>query len=94
MVTVEYAMATAADAAGDRPRSKSVQKRKRTAHREQPVLVSGKNQLNLICGRNHDVGKHRFEAALFVLVVQHHDGSDPQRMPAGTARRHFTLQIL
>jgi hypothetical protein len=48
----------------------------------------------LIVGCDQDVGKDRFESPLLILIVEHYDGSDPQGMPAGTARRHFSLQIL
>ena len=40
------------------------------------------------------VRKHAFEAALFVLVMQHHYRDDPQRMAARAAGSHLALQIL
>ena len=54
----------------------------------------GVNGAELIVGCNQDVGKDRFESPFLVLIVEHYDGSDPQGMPARTACRHFTLQIL
>jgi hypothetical protein len=48
----------------------------------------------LIFRYDQNIGEHCLKSALLVLIVQHDDGSDPQRMPAGTARGHFSLQVL
>jgi hypothetical protein len=49
---------------------------------------------NLILACHQVVRKYPFEPALFVLVVQQDHGSNPQRMPARVARRHFPLHVL
>src|ERR1700756_3551335 len=49
---------------------------------------------NLIPAWYQVVRKYAFEPALFVLVMQQDYRSDSQRMPAGVACRHFSLQIL
>ena len=49
---------------------------------------------NLILAWNQIVRKYAFEPALFVLVVQQDHGSNPQRMAARVASRHFPLQVL
>jgi hypothetical protein len=50
--------------------------------------------LELVSGDDQEVRKYRLKAALFVLVMQHHDRSDAQGMPAGMACRHLALQVL
>src|SRR5882757_9611542 len=40
------------------------------------------------------IGKNSFEAASFILIVQHHDGNHAQVLFAGMALRHFALQVL
>jgi len=40
------------------------------------------------------IGKNSFEAASFILIVQHHDRNHAQGLLAGMALRHFALQIL
>jgi hypothetical protein len=48
----------------------------------------------LIFRYDQDIGEHGLKSSFLILVVQHDDGSDPQGMPTGTARGHFSLQIL
>ena len=40
------------------------------------------------------IGKNSFEAASFILIMQHHDGNNAQVLLAGMALRHFALQVL
>src|SRR5216684_985794 len=40
------------------------------------------------------VGKNGFEAASFILIVQHDNGNNAQILLAGVALRHFSLQVL
>jgi hypothetical protein len=40
------------------------------------------------------VGENSFKAPHLILIVQHHDGNDSQRLLAGMALRDFALQIL
>src|SRR5580704_9132792 len=64
------------------------------SNRGGPFLQTEELSGNLISAGNQVVRKYTFEPALFVLVVQQNHGSDPQRMPARVACRHFSLQVL
>jgi len=46
--------------------------------------------------RSHQllIGKNSFEAAGFIVIVQHHDGNNAQVLLAGMTLRHFALQVL
>src|SRR5262249_22346592 len=48
----------------------------------------------LLCRSDEFVGKDSGEAALFILVVQHHDRDYAQVLFAGMALRNLTLQVL
>ena len=59
-----------------------------------PFLFQRESQLNLVRGCNQEVREHAFEPALFVLVMQHHDGNDTYGAAASMACGHFPLQVL
>src|SRR5882762_368055 len=45
--------------------------------------------------RSHQllIGKNSFEAAGFIVIVQHHNGHNAQVLLAGMTLRHFALQV-
>jgi hypothetical protein len=62
--------------------------------RRPAFCVQRKERLKLILAGYQFLGKHAFKPALLVLVMQQKNRSDPQRMPARTAGRHFSMQVL
>src|SRR5713101_10159127 len=51
-------------------------------------------EIKLVRSHQVIVGKNGFEAASFILIVQHHDRNNAQVLFAGMALRDFALQIL
>jgi hypothetical protein len=47
-----------------------------------------------VSGSYQEIRKYRFESALFVLVMQHHDRGNAQGVPAGMTSCHLALQVL
>jgi len=59
----------------------------------QPAFVL-QSERELVRSHQMLIGKNSFEAASFILIVQHHDGNNAQVLLAGMTLRHFALQVL
>src|SRR2546421_13048252 len=65
---------------------------------------AGRNLLRPACAlqserelvRSHQllIGKNSFEAAGFIVIVQHHDGNNAQGLLSGMTPWYFALQVL
>src|SRR5258707_5190229 len=51
-------------------------------------------RMNLVRTHQLLIGKYSFEAASFILIVQHYDRHHAQILFARVALRHFSLQVL
>src|SRR5258708_3797797 len=68
--------------------------KKRSARRSERSAFILRCEIELVRSHQLSIGKNSFEAASFILIVQHHDGNNAQGLFAGVALRDLALPIL